>query len=481
MSIRTRLGLAALAPILLLFALLLFFPPDGLERAQWAQFIGRFHPLVIHFPIALILLAAVLEVARKIRYFPDPGRLIDVVLALAGLSAIVASTLGWCLARSGGYSGSLVTQHMWGGLSLTAACCLCWVLRGRLSGERTDLAYSLALLATVSLVLWTGHRGGQLSLGENYLTEFAPAKLRGLLGTPAPDNSKTISSMGGPATLYGSRVQPIFAGHCVTCHGQAKHSGNLRLDSYQAVMHGGKQGRVIRAGEPKQSELFRRVTLPPTDNDFMPAEHRRPLSANEVKAIEIWISAGASGTLSADVFNGLPSVSSPVADITIEEADPAAVSKQRTPLAASVARLQKQFPGALDYESRGSADLVVDISVLGSKFGDEDLAALKPLAGQIVEADFSNTAITDRSATVIAAMKRLRVLRLMHTKISDATVRALNSMDQLESLSLFGTAVTPAALPVVEHLPRLRHIYVGETRITASASMPEALKRKVVF
>ncbi len=118
---------------------LTFLPPDGLERAQWAQFIGRFHPLVIHFPVALILLVPALELAGRSRYFPDLGRSVDFVLALAVLSAIVASALGWCLARSGGYSGPLVTQHMWGGVSLTAACCLCWVLRGRVRGERVDL------------------------------------------------------------------------------------------------------------------------------------------------------------------------------------------------------------------------------------------------------------------------------------------------------------------------------------------------------
>ena len=71
MSIRTRFGLLALAPLLLLVTLLLFLPPDGVERAEWAQFIGRFHLLSIHFPIALILLVPVLEIAGRIRRFPD--------------------------------------------------------------------------------------------------------------------------------------------------------------------------------------------------------------------------------------------------------------------------------------------------------------------------------------------------------------------------------------------------------------------------
>ena len=239
--------------------------------------------------------------------------------------------------------------------------------------------------------------------------------------------------------------------------------------------------RVIKAGDAKGSELFRRITLPRTDDDFMPAENKRPLSPDEVKLIELWISAGASGTQAADAIKGLPTESAPVADVTFEEIDPAAVQKQRAALAATVAQLQKQFPDTLDYESRGSADLVVNMSLRGSKFGDEDLAALKPLASQIVVADFSNTAITDRSAAVIAAMKHLRVLRLAHTKITDATVLALGGLNQLESVSVFGTAVTPAALSILAQIPKLQHIYVGETKITADASIPDTAKSKVVF
>ena len=115
--LRLRLGLLALALILLLSALLIFFPPDGLERASWAQFIGRFHLLTVHFPIALILLVPVLEWAGRNPRFPYLRSSVDFLWPLAMLSSLAAATLGWCLARSGGYSGRLVTQHMWGGVS----------------------------------------------------------------------------------------------------------------------------------------------------------------------------------------------------------------------------------------------------------------------------------------------------------------------------------------------------------------------------
>ena len=79
------------------------------------------------------------------------------------------------------------------------------------------------------------------------------------------------------------------------------------------------------------------------------------------------------------------------------------------------------------------------------------------------------------------AMKRLRSLRLMHTKITNATVQALAPLSQLESLNLFDTPVTPAALTAIGHLPKLRHLYARETKISPDAPMSEDMKEKIIF
>src|SRR5580692_1127996 len=385
--LRLRLGLLALALILLLTALVAFLPPDGLEGAPWIQFIGRFHLLTVHFPIALILIVPVLEWAGRNPRFTHLRSSVDFLWPLAMLGSLAAAILGWCLARSGGYSGRLVTQHMWGGVSLAAACWLCWMLRGYFHGPR--LAYPLALAATVGLVSWTGYRGGQLSQGENHLTEYMPAGLRQLIGL---SSGSTPLPRSNPAFFYGAHVEPIFITHCDSCHGPDKQKGRLRLDTYESLMKGGKHGPVIKAGNAKGSELLRRVTLSPSDDDAMPPQGKRPLAANEVKLLELWIAAGASSTLPADGIKGAPVNEVPaVAEVTFPEIDPAAVTQFRAPLAQQASQLQQRFPGLLEYESRGSAYLVLDASALGPRFGDDDLAALKPLTAQIVIADLSRT------------------------------------------------------------------------------------------
>ncbi len=473
---RFRLDFILLAPILVVTILAALFPPDGIERAEWVQFIGRFHPLLVHFPIALFLLVPILEIAGRSDHFTYLRVSVHFVLALATIGATAAATLGWSLGRSGGYSGSLITQHMWGGISLSIVCWLCWLLATQL--RQYGIIYGITLALGVGLVAWTGYRGGQLSLGRDHLTEHMPSSLRALLRV---EDSGAVSTLNAdPNTFYGARVQPIFSAHCIGCHGADKHKGNLRLDGFPALMRGGKDGPVIQAGNIQGSDLFRRITLPASDDDFMP-KGKPPLTPDQMKTIELWIGAGASETLAKDAIQGAPNVSAVAREVKFEEIDPAAVGNLRSSIASTVSRLQAQFPNVLDYDSRSSADLRLNASILGGKFGDRDLEAFAPVAGYIILADFSRTAITDHSAAAISTMKRLRVLRLLDTRVTDATLLHLQGMAQLESLDVYGTQVTPAILPTIAEFPKLSHFYAGQTAIRPDRSMPGKLVGKLVF
>jgi len=256
----------------------------------------------------------------------------------------------------------------------------------------------------------------------------------------------------------------------------------MRLDTYEGVMRGGKTGPVIKAGDGKNSVLLQRISLPFSSDKIRHADGKHSLSADQIQLIALWVSVGASPTLAANAIQGAPAtVVQPVAELTFAKNDTVTVARQRAPLAEALASLQKRYPGIIEYEARDSALLTINASLMGSKFGDDDIAQLKPLYNSFSVADFSNTAITDRSAPNIAAMKHLRVLRLMRTRITDATVLAFGGLNELESLNVFGTGITSASLKTAEHLPKLQHLYAGETRITTSSLPPNALKSKLVF
>src|SRR5258707_13257044 len=79
---------------------------------------GRLHPLLVHFPIALILIAAVAELVAMATRMPE-WRAVAVANVRAGAAfAIVAAVAGWLLGSSRLVEPSAgVEWHPWVGLS----------------------------------------------------------------------------------------------------------------------------------------------------------------------------------------------------------------------------------------------------------------------------------------------------------------------------------------------------------------------------
>jgi uncharacterized membrane protein len=468
-----------IAAVILLGLIGGLMPPDGQERSSWMLFMGRFHLLAIHFPIALLYLVPILEFAGRFYRLPHLKASVEFVLLLAFASSFVAAALGWSLARSGSYSGRIVTQHMWGGILVAAGIWLCWMLRARLVPPLGMMTYTLALAATVVLVSWTGYRGGQLSQGENHLTEGMPTSLRALFGITESFPAVAIPNRN---TFYGGRVEPILAANCYSCHSARKQRGKLRLDSYALIMRGGKHSKVIAPGDVKGSELIRRIRLPQNDNDAMPPQGKRALTENEIKTIETWIAADASETIPLNGVKGSPAVIAALPkDVVLPEYRPGDAETRRAAHAGAVAEAQKKHPGILDYESRSSEKLSLNASLIGDKFGDIDLIALKPLIEDITTADLSNTSVSDRSADILAGMKNVQSLQLAHTKVTDASLEKLDTLPALEVLNLLGTAVTSKSLKPMAHLSKLQHVYVANTKITPAAADTPKLKKELIF
>ena len=224
-------------------------------------------------------------------------------------------------------------------------------------------------------------------------------------------------------SFYVVRVAPILDEHCASCHGERRQKSKLRLDTLAATLRGGKHGAVIQPGNAHDSVLARRIGLPPRDPLVMPPTSQPPLSPDDATVIGLWIDAGASGTLPVEYFKTAPP---PVAHVVIPEVDPAALAGERAPMAAVLQSLQQRYAGVIDYESRSSARLELDASLLGRAFGDPELAAFAPLRESIVRADLSGTSIGEASANVLGGMKNLRVLRMMGVSVGPAMAAQLD-------------------------------------------------------
>ncbi|MEW6306003.1 MAG: PSD1 and planctomycete cytochrome C domain-containing protein [Verrucomicrobiota bacterium] len=91
---------------------------------------------------------------------------------------------------------------------------------------------------------------------------------------------------------FERQVYPIFQKACFECHGAEKQKGKLRLDTREAAMKGGSSGGSIVPGKAKESELYRRITLPAGHDDVMP-NRGEPLSKAQTDLIGRWINEGA--------------------------------------------------------------------------------------------------------------------------------------------------------------------------------------------
>ena len=263
----------------LLIAGLLLLPElvrlDGKTHADWQQFLGRFHPLAVHLPIGLILLLPLLEFGASFR--PALREAAVLVLYLTAFSCIGTMALGYLLAYGSGAFGPAVTRHMWGGICLTIGVLLCCLISPLWASGRLPFAYPAMLASVVLVMAWAAHQGGSLTHGANYLTEYLPAPLRNWPGLRLVEAKAPLV----PNSFYAQHIDPIFDANCVTCHGQSKVKGGLRLDAYNLLMEGGTEGAVILPGKPEQSILFTRITLPTDHKKFMPAGGKPPLRSEE--------------------------------------------------------------------------------------------------------------------------------------------------------------------------------------------------------
>lgn len=133
---------------------------------------GRLHPLLIHFPIALVISAAVAEAAAVLTG-DDRWRTVAVANIRAGsIVALLAAIAGWRLALDPGSEMSPVLEwHRWLGTIGTGAALAAALAAGvsRRRSSRSVLKYRTALLAAGLLIAAAGHLGGVMVWGVNFL------------------------------------------------------------------------------------------------------------------------------------------------------------------------------------------------------------------------------------------------------------------------------------------------------------------------
>ncbi len=273
---------------------------EVLATSWVVQFLGRLHPLAVHFPIGLLVAAFFMEWMTLGGKRPGLREGIRWMIGIGAGSAALASLLGWFLLSTGAYDGDTAVWHQWFGAGTAAlALVVAWLLRraeraqrfGRSAGPAAWIHYRIALSACFVGIGVTGHLGARLTHGADYLSGALP------WNRPASMASELLAEFrAGDAEAYAPEqldrinleVRALFAHRCYKCHGAEKQEGGLALDSEARVRIGGESGPIFIAGNAEESEIMRRLQLPPEDEAAMP-QKAEALSRDEIDLIGLWI------------------------------------------------------------------------------------------------------------------------------------------------------------------------------------------------
>ncbi|WP_171062811.1 DUF1549 domain-containing protein [Larkinella sp. C7] len=265
-----------------------------LTESFWLwQFLGRLHPLIVHFPVGLLCVALLLEIIGWSRKSNDLRSGITALVWIGAISSVVAAVFGLILINQEEYGGDTVTIHQWSGLTTMA---LALVTGFALRSGRLALYRSLLFL-TVFGVSIAGHYGALLTHGEDYLTSVLPFGKDAKAPSTTDPNLAFISNTNQPLTDkqiedLNLEVRSILAHNCYSCHSATKTKGELRLDKKELLFKGGENGVILKAGHPEDSDMIRRVKLPAGHDDAMPTKGKR-LTDKEIAILEFWIKQGA--------------------------------------------------------------------------------------------------------------------------------------------------------------------------------------------
>lgn len=283
---------AVLSGILIALTLI----PFGEGGVHWSlAFFGRLHPLLVHLPIGILLGLFAFEILQYFRPSLQLQTACGILLWLAVLTAVPTVLAGKMLAASGEYGSSVFTTHMWFGLATTLLNIWLLVLYKNTSLKKTGKLspYHGLLFVNVALLSFTGHYGGSLTHGSNYLTENLPDEVRaffgddpyamdGLLAMEASQVNETLKNFN-----FANDIRPITETYCVGCHGEEKQKGGLRLDEIDPDLVHGKDAETWRA----MLDMVNSAEMPPEDEKQLTDEERRVLvdwiTASIQQAVEI--------------------------------------------------------------------------------------------------------------------------------------------------------------------------------------------------
>lgn len=419
--------------------------------------LGRLHPVIVHLPIGFLVLVAILDVASYKKRYTQLGNATPFVLLLGFIAAVVSCVFGFLLSRTGDYDETILVRHQVWGILLTAVAGGLYLIRAAAIQRNLNVSRSVRTalsLVILVMVVFTGHFGGSLTHGSDYLSFKSTGVNTANQISPNADR------------IYADIVQPILQRKCSQCHGQAKRKGGLSLESLEAMLKGGKHGPAIVPGDIKHSEMIRRIFLDPSDEDFMPSDGKTPLTAVETEILRWWVGEGSAGeSLRLSSLPDTVIIRSLVDQLIEGERSQPKLTGLVSPARVDTAAIERLRNKGLVVRIVNYQRMQLDVTlpprsgIRVSEISDD----LRPLSKHVVWINLSDNGLTADDLDVLAELTHVERVRLEKNPISDGIVEHLRNLEFLESVNLNETEVTCAGVEGLRKNPAIKRIYLWKT------------------
>lgn len=469
MNIKARWVTIGIA-ILIAFCVWVLFIPESTQTSEAGLFalLGRFHPLIVHFPIVLVGLTLVFEALGRTHPLAFLKRSVPILILLALISTMLSLFAGVLLYQSGEYSGELVRQHLWSGALLGIGVSLTFAAY-HIQPFRPY--YLFSLIVSNALLVYVGHLGGSLTHGEDFLTDMMP-----VASVKAPIEHKEVEEY----IVFQDLIMPSLKRKCQSCHNPNKIKGGLLLTSFEEMNKGGKSGKpLFVSGDPEKSEIFVRVSLPAEDDDHMPPAGKPSLSDSEMRLLSWWIEQGADKDQLLGEFAHQAPLSGWIEDIMphiIQTHRKDWQNKQE--VAAYLKKVQAftdkhQLVLTVD-EARDSTRLAISMRIPPPIVNDNFLAELPDYGNVFSKLSLPATEITDDGLFHLSGLTEIRELYLQRTCIEGEGLAYLKELPHLEILNLSHTQVSDVDALHLLDFPALKRIYLFQSEV--GMNVVEALR-----
>jgi uncharacterized membrane protein len=423
--------------------------------------LGHFHVVLVHLPIGILLLACVFQWLERLPKFSSLSSATHIALLIGMICAILAALTGYLLSFSGDYDEGLVITHQWFGISVAAVSIAMFYFHSKAAPFKTQVSVSILLFV---LIVITGHLGGALTHGSDYLTKswnLSPDTV--VQRKPIPNVQE--------AMVYSDIIQPVLQTRCYSCHGKNKQKGKLRMDDSLRLMKGGKDGPVILPGNAEKSEMVKRLSLPRGDDDHMPPTEKQQPTEQEIALIHWWIAAGAPFDKKVKQLDQPEELKTAL--LALQNVREKKIIVPDLP-AKPVVKADDEAIKKLKNIGAVVEPVAQNTNYLSANFvtvkdpGDKEVQMLLPLKEQLIELKLGSSSLTDSATLIIAQFTNLMRLQLDYTKITDKGLANLTALQNLRYLNLVGTAVTEKGVLQLKDLKSLRSIYLYQTMVKKS-------------